>query len=166
MALEQEIKNKYETLRKKYALPGFEELNNDFAIVMLAEGKTELVGNLLVAIRHRMTDAFNGILNYLHGLYIPVPTFLVSIKEYEALNEDDHKRIYLAIASLNLLIRKSWKVSVQWSHEKDDAQFIKEGHKEFQSLKKELGYFIDKNIATWEQVLAAKPKQALHGLAH
>ncbi|MBI2576473.1 hypothetical protein HYV84_04610 [Candidatus Woesearchaeota archaeon] len=166
MALEQEIKEKYLELRKKYALPGFDELNNDFVIVMLAEGKTELVGSLLVAVRHRMTDAFNAILNYLHGLFIPVPNFMVSMKEHEALDESDHRRLYQAIARLNLLVRKSWKVSIRWKDEKEDAVFIKESFKEFQLLKKEIEYFIDKNIQTWEKVLDEKPQQPTHGHAH
>ena len=166
MGLEQEIKDKYRAFRKKYPLPSFEDLDNDFVIVMLAEGKTELVGNLLVAIRHRMTDAFNAILNYLHGLFIPVPNFMVSMKEHEALEESDHRRLYQAIARLNLLVRKSWKVSIRWKDEKEDAVFIKESFKEFQLLKKDIEYFIDKNIQTWENVLSEKPKQPTYGHAH
>jgi len=153
MTIEQELRKKYETYRKKYSLPSFDDLDSEFGIVLLADGRKELVGELLVAIRHKIVDTLNVWVNYLHSLYIPVPNYLVSMKEHEGLSEDDHKKIYVTIAKLSLLIRKSFKISLYWKNAEKDAGFIKESFNEFRKMKDDIGYFIDNNIKIWSKIL-------------
>ena len=153
MITEKELKQKYEVLRKKYTLPTFDELNKNFGIILLIDGKKDFVGELLVSIRHKMVDTFQAWVNMLHSMYIPAPNYMPSIKQHEALKEEDNKKIFLIIAKLILLTQRSYKLSLFWENNGKDAEFIKDGYEDFMKLKKDIGHFIDMNIDTWENVL-------------
>ena len=152
----EEFRKLYAEKQQKYDLPSFDELNADFGIILIVDGKQEFVGELLVAVRHKMVEAFNGWTNYLHSFYIPAPNFVVSMKEHEAMTEDDNKRLFQVIAKLSLWIKKSFKVSLNWKDESGDVDYIKNIYKEFIDIKEELNYFLDKNITTWEDIVAGK----------
>ncbi|MEA2037406.1 MAG: hypothetical protein U9O94_07890 [Nanoarchaeota archaeon] len=156
MSIEKQLMEKYSVFQKKYSLPLFDDLNNNFGIVLIVDGKSEFVGHLLVAIRHKIVDTFQNWIHFLHSIYIPSLSYFPSLKQHEALSDEDKKELFFIISHLSLLTNKSLKISLYWENTDKDAEFIKEAFKEFMELRDRISYFVDKNILVWDSVLKQK----------
>src|SRR3990172_1829037 len=76
----EQLKKEYEKLQRKYNLPSFKEMNEDFHIEKIAENDTEL---LPVEIRRWMWEKFSNYMRLLEGILNPVnvPMFILIFKK-------------------------------------------------------------------------------------
>lgn len=129
-----ELKEKYSKLGKKYGLPKFEELNQDFQIEKATESETDY---LLREIRKFIADKFSNYLRFVETLLNPVnvPMFVFYfVKSVNSETKNKLSEIHKKLAKAELtLIELDTKFS-----EDNEAEFIKESYKMWQGIKKEI----------------------------
>ena len=129
-----ELKKQYEPLRKKYKLPSFNELNEDFDIEKSQEKETNF---LLREIRREVTDKVAAFLRFFELFLNPqaAPLFVLGMLKNLTLHEKEiigalyKELVALEIEAVNLDIRYD---------EKNEAKFIKNTFMKWQKLKPEL----------------------------
>ncbi|MFH0831586.1 MAG: hypothetical protein V1886_01850 [archaeon] len=142
-SLLEKLKNDYEKFRKKYNLPGFQQLNEEFEIERIAEHETDL---LLREIRKAITEKAVAFLRFLELMINPsaAPFFLLSVIKH--LNASDKKvvnEIYRNVCDFEI---KAIALDMKYS-EKAEVEFIKYASGKWQKMHpdlQELSRAIDK----------------------
>jgi len=139
------LKKDYLKIQKKYNLPSFEELNQEFHIEKAAEIETEI---LVREIRKFVADKLGGYLRFTETLLNPsnAPMFVFSV--IKTLSVDDKKKVSemykkLAENEINLI-----QLDTEFS-EKKEAEFIKESYKLWKSISKEIAGLLDSTKKNW-----------------
>ena len=145
MGLEQ-LKIEYLVLHKKYGLPSFKEMNEDFYIEKIAENETEM---LMREVRRMVGDRLANYIRFIENLLNPVnvPMFVFSI--IKIIGADEKKKLQEIYKKLIKNEIKFVERDLEFDEEKE-AEFIKESYRLWQEMKKEIsGVFemVDKN---WE----------------
>ena len=144
-----ELKKVYSESEKKYKLPSFNKLNEDFEIE-----KINIESDFLLrVIRKLMMDKIVGFLNFFERV-IASPASLprVYYQFIKAMNAEDKKeadRIYGALGELSLI---AFEREIQVS-EKDEADFIKKIYFEWDNLKPALIKLAKKMRSTEDNTL-------------
>ena len=149
-----EVKKDYEKFRKKYNLPSFEKLNEDFQIEKVAENETDY---LLREVKKAIADKFYNYLRFVETLLNPVnaPVFIFSmIKSIDAEKKKKLNEIYKKLAKNEIRIIE---VDLVYS-EKKEAEFIKESYELWQKVKEELLDIIKNVKDNWDNKLEGKRK--------
>lgn len=152
------LKEKYSKLQKKYELPEFKKLNEDFQIENIQENETEF---LLREIRKFLADKIANYLRFTENLLNPVnvPMFVYSIvktigtKEKEIIKENYKKLTELEIDLI--------EIDLEYSEEKE-AEFIKKSFSIWQKIKKDLLEII-KNIKSKKEIKIEKNNKNYYG---
>ena len=129
-----QLKTDYDILRRKYILPSFEELNEDFQIEKIAEYETDFI---LKEIRGEITGKFINYLRFIESLINPSngPMFIFAIIKTLGINEKEKlATLYKKIAKVDVDLIE---LDLEYS-EKREADSIIEYHKMWQEMKKEL----------------------------
>lgn len=129
-----ELKNQYEPLRKKYGLPVFEKLNEDFDIEKAQDKETNY---LLREFRREVTDKVAAFLRFFELFLNPqaAPLFVLGMLKNLSLHEKDIiMKIYKELVALEI---EAVNLDIKYS-EKTEAEFIKYSFKRWQILKPEL----------------------------
>lgn len=128
------FKKSYLQVQKKYNLPDFEKINEDFSIEKMAEIETYF---LVREIRKFISEKFTNYIRFIEAIIHPMnsPLFVFSViktlgnPEKEKLNE-----IYKVLAKKEVQI-----VELDVSYdEKKEAEFLKESFELWQEIKKDL----------------------------
>ncbi len=130
----EKIKKQFEPLKKKYKLPEFSKLNEEFEIEKIQEKETDF---LLREIRRAISDKISAFLRFFELFVNPqaAPVFvLVSLKNLSSKEKEIIERAYKELVSLELAA-----VSLDISYnEAQEAQAILRVMKKWQELKPEL----------------------------
>ncbi|MDP3992396.1 MAG: hypothetical protein U1B79_00470 [Candidatus Pacearchaeota archaeon] len=145
MGLEQ-LKIEYLVLHKKYDLPSFKEMNEDFYIEKIAENETEM---LMREVRRMVGDRLANYMRFIENLLNPVnvPMFVFSI--IKLIGADEKKKLQEIYKKLIKNEIKFVERDLEFDEAKE-AEFIKGSYGLWQEMKKEIsGVFemVDKN---WE----------------
>jgi len=140
------LKKNYEFLAKKYNLPSFDKLNEDFQIERISEYETDLI---LKEIRKFIGEKFSTYLRFLENLLNPVnvPIFVFSM--VKNLDNSDKKKInelYKKLAMLEVFILE---LDIQYS-EKKEVKFLKESFEVWNDIKKDLLILVEKMKKDWD----------------
>jgi len=142
----EELKEKYKDLQKKYGLPDFEKLNEDFQIERAAESETDF---LIREIRKFVGDKIINYLKFIESLLNPVnaPMFIFSmIKLIDSEGKKKLSEIY------NNLMKKELKfieLDLEFDEEKE-AEFIKESYESWQGIKKDVLKILETINKKWD----------------
>jgi len=142
----EELKEKYKDLQKKYGLPDFEKLNEDFQIERAAESETDF---LIREIRKFVGDKIINYLKFIESLLNPVnaPMFIFSmIKLIDSEGKKKLSEIY------NNLMKKELKfieLDLEFDEEKE-AEFIKESYESWQGIKKDVLKILEAINKKWD----------------
>ena len=144
MGLEQ-LKTDYEKLLKKYNLPGFKEMNEDFYIEKISENETEI---LVREVRRMVGDKMMNVMRLVENIINPVnaPMFIFSI--IKLIGQEDKNRLSEIYKKL---VRNEIKF-VERDLEFDEnleAKFIKESYELWQEIKKQLAAIFEKVEKNW-----------------
>ena len=131
------LKKEYEKFYKKYKLPNFSELNQEFEIEKLQEKETEF---LLREIRRAISDKIAAFLRFFELFLNPqaAPVFVLNMlkslnnRDKELIEQIYHELVNYELTAINLDIVYD---------EKKEAGFIKDIYKKWQVLKQELQEF-------------------------
>jgi len=125
-----DLKKSYSVLTKKYKLPSFKELNEDFEIDKI-DRDSEC---LLRLIRKVMMEKIVNSLGFLDMILNPVNAPRVYLAYLKALNADDQKNINKIYDALSELSVFSLDLEIDYS-EKNESELIVKIHKVWNSLK-------------------------------
>ncbi|MGB9708020.1 MAG: hypothetical protein ACPLXC_01695 [Candidatus Pacearchaeota archaeon] len=130
----EKIKKQYEPLKRKYKLPEFSKLNEEFEIEKIQEKETDF---LLREIRRAISDKISAFLRFFELFVNPqaAPVFvLVSLKNLTSKEKEIIERAYKELVELELAA-----VNRDISYdESKEAQSILRVFKKWQELKPEL----------------------------
>ncbi len=140
------LKINYAVLAKKYSLPEFDLLNEEFQIEKVADSETDF---LLREIRACISEKFFGYLRFIESILTPTdaPMFVfaiiktIGIKEKEKLME-----LYKTIAKLDIDIIA---LNLDYSEQKE-ADAIKEYNLLWKDVKKELVQIVETIKKNWD----------------
>lgn len=112
-----DIKVAYAKLAKKYALPEYESLNQDFEIETLEE-----MGFLLRNIRNKISEKMEFCIKLLANILQPEQN-ITDLQECKMFNDEQKKKIYLLYKNLMASMRSAGVLSIS-STEKEEAAFL------------------------------------------
>jgi len=125
-------KSAYEVLRKKYKLPSFEVLDNDFHI-----GVIESEFNVLAGVRAKAEEKIDYLLHILNAALQPEPTSLADLYEYNALNHSQRTRA-LSVFKQLMIIKCALTEAEILGVEQTTALAISAAHKVLTDKKQDL----------------------------
>ncbi len=145
----EELKQEYKNFQKKYNLPSFEQLNEDFNIEKAVEEETDF---LLRGVRKFISDKISDYMRFAESLLNPVnvPMFVFSI--LKTLNSEDKKLLEDIYKRLSKMEIRIMEVDIEYSEEKE-VNFIKETFKEWQDIKKDWLKVLDRVKKNWDNKL-------------
>ena len=138
------VKKLYESLRKKYKLPGFDELDAEFEISAI-----EAESGLLREVRKQISEKVGNVSSLVEEVLQP-DTNLVNLYESRVFDEDEKKRLFELYKRLMVVDRNLVELMIA-NDEKLDAEFIKSFAAEWKKTKPELLRFIRKLRESWEK---------------
>lgn len=139
-----DIKNNYEQLRKKYPLPDFESINNEFEISSIENKEF-----LLSEIRRKITERLEVYAKILESLLQPDTASLSAMHECKFIEDKEKEDIYNIYKKLMIIDRDS--VIASLGGEKENADFIKELLEDWLKLKEDIKPIIEKIRSTWKK---------------
>lgn len=141
------LKRDYSKLQKKYSLPGFQELNEEFDIEKIAENETDF---LLREVRKAIMDKVINYLRFVEMLLNPsnAPMFFLSlIKGLTSQDKRILERLYEKLGNFEIdVICLDCKYN-----EKDEAEFIKKLTKEWKDVSDEMIKLTEILKRNWSQ---------------
>jgi hypothetical protein len=141
-----QLKEKYDSLQRKYNLPLFEKLNEEFQIEKVAEYETDFV---LKEIRETITGKFLNYLRFIESLINPTngPMFMFAvIKTLGAKEKEKLTELYKKIAKIDVDLVE---LDLAYS-EKNEAESIKKYYEMWQEIKKGLLEVVDVIKKNWD----------------
>ena len=138
------VKKTYETLRKKYKLPTYEELDSEFEVSEIEDEKFSLR-----EVRKKVVEKLSDTTALVEQTLQP-DTNLADLYESRVLDEAEKKRVFEVYKKLMAAIRRSSELALE-SDEKADAQFIKSFCADWKKIKPEVLEFIRKLRESWEK---------------
>jgi len=148
-----ELKKKYELLKKKYNLPGFKELDEEFDILK-ADSDSE---TLLREIRKAMILKFSAVLNFIELLLNPTSGSMFYMFLVRGINGIDKSIMDKLFEKLGEIELTSFRLDVNYSEEKE-ADFIKSEFASWQGIKPELTKILDSLQENWKKTVSKKEK--------
>ena len=140
------LKKEYMKLQEKYGLPVFEELNNDFQIEKASEIETDF---LLREIRKLIVERLFNYLRFVESFLNPVsvPMFVFSIiKTFSEKEKEKLTEIYKKLAKREVELIE---LDIDSTEEKE-AKFIKDSHKLWQEIKKDVLEVVEVIKKNWD----------------
>ena len=128
----------FNDLKKKYKLPDFEKLNDEFELSSFKDIDPRF---LLRNIRRKIVDRITLTSRLLEGIIHPLGSSVINMSEIKYFDDNRLNEVNLLIKKLMLIERQSLVIDVDLK-EAEDADFINAAFKEWLDIKKEL-----KNIA-------------------
>ncbi len=148
------LKKDYEKLRKKYKLPKFQELNEDFGIERLADYENVLLlKNIRKTISEKMIDCLRFLELLLHPMNAPL-FFLALAKGMSQADKKKAQHVYERLLSLDL---EAFMLELVYN-EKAEAEFIKKSFDEWQKLKQDLYELVANLRNSWNKETTDKEK--------
>ena len=149
-----QLKKNFAVLQKKYSLPNFKQLNEDFEIEKLSGKETDM---LLREIRKLIVDKVLAYLRFLELLMNPTsaPMFFLAI--VKTLSVEDKKlveNLYKSMASVEF---NALDLDNRYS-EKTEAEFIKNTYSSWQETKTEFSELAGQLKATWNKKSTKKER--------
>ncbi len=143
----EDLKKDYEVLKKKYNLPEFQKLNEEFDTEKVAEHETDC---LLREIRKAVMDKVIAYLRFVEMLLNPsnVPIFFFAL--VKGLTPSDKRileRIYSRLGNFEIDVIE---LDCRYS-EKDEAEFIKKIVREWKDIKEEMLKLVEVLRRNWDQ---------------
>jgi len=132
------LKEDYSKLQKKYGLPDFDKLNEDFGIEKTAQTETDF---LIKEIRESIGETLENFLRFVEAILNPVnvPMFLFPI--IKSLNTEEKNKLSEIYKKLSKLEIDALKL-IDYS-EKKEAEFIKNSYALWQEIKKDFVKIIE-----------------------
>jgi hypothetical protein len=147
------ISARYESIAEQHQLPAFAEMNAEFDLDTIDQNAPHLIKE----VTKRMYERFEIFKKILETLVQPDAS-IISMQEAETLSAEEHERTQDLVRRLMLLDRELLLAEL---HNTDDAHaaFIRNGAKEWASIKRELEPLIRKLQDAWKEARVSRKFQ-------
>lgn len=138
------VRDNYEVVRKKYNLPSFNEVDQEFEIAAIEEEQ-----NVLREIRHKVQDRLEFGIGILDTVCQPDSNNVRSMMEASFFNDTEKRKAF----ELSQKIAGLWRSLTEaelLNEEKSDAEFIKLAIKEWHAMKEHLLVYVRKMRESWK----------------
>ena len=146
----EDIKIKYTELKKKYKLPDYDMLNDEFEISTIEDADF-----LLREIIRKVLVLWETPIKLLEGLLQPDTASLSDLNEYRSLNENEKAGAYKTYRSLMVLQREATALLLEMDNA-NIAAFISGLLPEWKKIKKELIVIVRKASDLWKNDSSVK----------
>ena len=126
----EDLKKNYSVLEKKYNLPSFKEINEDFGIENMKKGEELLLKN----IRKVMAEKIVNSLGFVETLLNPMNAPRMYLAYVKSMSAEDKKELDNIYSLLSETLLASLKLEIEYS-EKGEADIIIKMFKNWNSLK-------------------------------
>jgi len=129
----EKLKEKYKIIQKKYSLPSFESMNEDFQIERISETETDI---LIREIRKYIIEKISNYLRFIETILNPSnsPMFVFSIvKSLNTENKEILNEMYKKLSKYEIEVLA---LDTEFSEHKE-AEFIKNSYSNWQLIKKD-----------------------------
>ena len=150
----EDFKEDYKEIQKKYSLPNFDEMNQDFYIEKAAETETDY---LVREIRKYVADKISNYVRFIETLLSPsnVPMFVFAV--VKNLTENDKKILSETYKKLAKIEVSLIELDLEYDEEKE-AKFIKNAHKVWNEIRKDLFKITESINKNWDNKLEVNGK--------
>ena len=138
-----EIEKEYNNLSKKYKLPKFKDIDEEFEISALDNEKF-LIKNILRGISEKLEFYIEFISNLVH----PDGTSISSMYEIRFFTEDEKNGMYMLFKKLMKTDRNVIELVLK-NDEKEQSDFLNKFIADWKDMKKELLKYIEKMKDSW-----------------
>lgn len=144
-----DIRTRYAELKKKYALPEYDQLDADFRISDI-DSQSFLLSRICEHINERIQD----LLKIIEPILEP-DTILTNIYEYKQFNDDERERVYRVFKKLMRYNRHALQLSLG-EDEDNCSRFITCFSEEYGALRKEMTRITELLKQSWDQETSIK----------
>lgn len=141
---ENKIGEKYNELKKKYKLPDFGEMDQEFEASSLDD-----TNFLLREIARRIAEKFDFYTTMIEEILQPDASNLYALHETRDFSEEEKNQMYDLYRRLMVLNRQSIFISLE-NDEKNEAEFIGLALSEWKNLKKDILGYVKKMRDSWK----------------
>ncbi len=138
------LKEQYSSVRKKYNLPEFTALNEEFDIAKLDVNDETLLRD----IRKTMIAKLFSVLNFVELLLNPSNGSMFHMYLVKAISQKEKETLNQLFDKLGEIEIESFSLDIEYS-EKKEAEFINNIFKEWQKIKKDLADIISSLKKSW-----------------
>jgi len=138
-------KEKYSLLKKKYSLPDYDILNQEFDIEEINE-ESELI---LQKVRLKIHEKIEVYANIIEAMLQPESS-LGDMYEAHYINDSEKNSAYSVFKTLKQILRYSNLVSLN-NKDEENAKFIKESFEDWNSAKGDIQVHIKRLINVWKK---------------
>ena len=149
MLSREDFKKLYNYKARKYSLPPFEEIDNEFEIYDLFVSRRVPPTYIIKNTQRFIVERFWGAINFLHNFLFPNQQSLILMEESQKFTEEEKEQISELMKKLTIIARKGAAIDIK-NNEKEIAGYINELYKEWLNLKKDITEIADKNLAKWK----------------
>jgi len=155
-----DLQEEYEILRKKYNLPSYKELDEEYELLYF-QSVLEIKYPLRF-IRRRIIDKVNGFIHFFQNILHPINSNLISLEESSFLTEEEKQGVVHLVKNLLILERESLLLDID-HQEKKDAEFIQRAHKQWLGYKHNVLEYISKIKEGWKKETRTNPDNHYFG---
>lgn len=130
----EKLKKDYDILSKKYRLPSFRELNEEFEIEKITDRDTELV---LKNVRRCVIEKIAAITRFFELILNPTEANLLVLSLLKDINLETKKKIETLYKEFSVMELASLNLDLDYN-EKEEAKFIANANKDWKRLKTDL----------------------------
>lgn len=142
----EKLKKEFSKLQKKYSLPHFERLNEDFGIEKAAESESDFP---IKEIRKQISEKVYNYLRLMETMINPVNAPMSILSVVKTLSVEDKSRLTEVYKKLVKVELQLVLTDVEFS-EKKEADFIRDTYKVWRETKTEISEVLGKVEKSWE----------------
>jgi hypothetical protein len=148
----EDYEKEYDLLKKKYSLPDFDKIEEEFEIIESIASARYKPPYVLRFIRRSIVNLFWKWIDYMHSMIYPNPQSAILLKEAEFYTDEEKKKIHDVINILVILARQSTMLELYKSEQKA-AEFIKDTYNKWMDIKPTIEPLVTKSIKSWQEEL-------------
>ena len=142
-----DVKEEYAAFEKKYKLPHYDELNQEFELLYFTN--VYEIPFVLRFVRRRMNDRISTFAHTLQVLLHPNPGSFISLEESSFLTDEGKHKASSLLKELMKFTRESTLLDVNFD-EKKDAAFIRDAYLFLKNVRGDLYSLLEKVKKGWE----------------
>ena len=144
----QDFKQEYEKLIKKYNLPSYENLDEEFELLYIAEICE--ISRPLSFVRRRINDKIGWVCNMLQSILQPNPSSLVSMQESAMFSKEQKEECQQLLKELMYVNRLSVYLDID-IEEKKNAEYIKTTFTLWKKMKPQISAIAQTLYQGWKE---------------
>jgi hypothetical protein len=141
-----ELKKDYLEIQKKYNLPSFQEMNQDFQIEKIAEYETDI---LVREVRKFVAEKISNYMKFIEMIINPVNAPMSIFSLIKSLGPTDKKKLSEIYEKLVKNEIEIVELDLNFSEEKE-VHYVKDSNKLWQEIKKDLSEIIETMKKNWD----------------